>query len=185
MKTRYRIFVKGLITLLPISLTLYIVYWMANKADSLFSGLLSSVFGIHIPGLGLVMTIGLIMAFGLMVDAIIAKPILSWVESQFLRVPFIKAIYRPLKDIMNLFSTDQKKEIKRVVFLKFDNLPCKVLGLVTRELPPPDDQWVAVYVPLSYAIGGITVIAPKANLQEVDLPVEQAMKLALTAWVKT
>jgi uncharacterized membrane protein len=80
--------------------------------------------------------------------------------------------------------------LQKVVLVNFDQI--QVMGLVTREnfadlgaqlkLSP---EKIAVYLPMSYGMGGYTVLVNKTQVQPVDLPVEKAMSLALTAWIKT
>ena len=74
--------------------------------------------------------------------------------------------------------------------IKFENLGFEVIGLVTREefddLPggAVSDESVTVYIPMSYMLGGFTGIFPRSSVREVDIPVERAIKLAITGWIK-
>ncbi len=80
--------------------------------------------------------------------------------------------------------------MKKVVMVNFEKLGFQSLGLVTREefddLPKDtfDTDSIAVYIPMSYMLGGFTAIVPRASVKEVDIPVEKAIKLAITGWIK-
>ncbi len=187
-----RIFLKGLITILPLFLTIYLLIWMITVIESSLSRAFTALFPveIYIPGLGIVCTILIIVAVGLLVDTYLAQKAFAKMGGMLDRVPFIKVIYRPLRDVMNLFSTKLGGDSKRVVFVTLPGSAHRCIGLVTREsfddlpkgLNPAGS--VAVYIPLSYAMGGITIIADRSDLIPVDLKVDQAMKLAITGWVK-
>ena len=104
-----------------------------------------------------------------------------------MRVPLIKAIYNPLKDLMSLIpGKSGKVRPQRVVLVPLPALGVKTLGLVTREDLDelPDHNLIPVYIPLSYMLGGITVLIEKDKVEKVDIPVDQALKLSLTAWIK-
>ena len=79
---------------------------------------------------------------------------------------------------------------KKVVLVKHPQLGFECIGLVTREefddLPIGivSPNIVAVYIPLSYMLGGVTALIPKSEVKEVDIPVERAIKLAITGWIK-
>ncbi|HPI40468.1 MAG TPA: DUF502 domain-containing protein [Pseudobdellovibrionaceae bacterium] len=186
-----KIFFRGLFTFLPMALTIYIAYAGVSIVDNLLGAALRAVLPIYIPGLGFLLTILIIFLLGLLLNNLIAAGFLASIERRLTQVPFIKAIYSPLKDLMNLFSKGGGPEgLKSVVLV---NLPSggKALGVVTREdfedlhaINNQIEDSVAVYIPLSYALGGITLIMPRNQLTPVDIPIEKAMKVAITGWVK-
>lgn len=185
-----KIFFRGLVTLLPIAITFYVLYSVIEILDGLLGDLLKEILPTYIPGLGLITIIILIFSFGLMMNNMLTTKILSLVESKLQEVPLIRAVYSPLRDLMNLFSKKDAKQLKHVVLVKFAENGVQALGLVTREqfselkLAQFTQDKVAVYFPLSYALGGMTVLVAKSRIQEIDIPVEKAMSLALTAWIK-
>lgn len=187
-----QIFLKGLLTLLPIAVSIYIIYAGFSILENLLGSLLRSLLPEHvyIPGFGFVLTLILIFLFGFMLNNLISVSFWSQIEKRLTEVPLIKAVYSPLRDLMNLF-TKGHKDLQRVVLAEVSP-GVKVMGLVTREkfsdiprTPSELDSRVAVYVPLSYALGGITVIVEKSKLTQIDIPVEKALSLAVTGWVTT
>lgn len=191
------IFLRGLITLLPIVITFYFFYTcvliLENMLGQFFRVVLQES---YIPGLGFLTTLILIFVFGLILTHFISKSIWEQVEHQLTKVPMIKALYSPLKDLMGLFSGDGKKDLKSVVLVElFDGT--HVVGLVTRDhfddvpgtqelqLKDTFDQKVAVYIPLSYALGGFTLLLDKSKIKKINIPVEKALSLAITGWVKS
>lgn len=191
MKTFYGWFIKGLITVLPITLTLYLLFWMTARIDSIFGTPVANFMGDHyVPGMGLLISFVLILLVGASVNNYISKHFFEWLEKRIQTVPFVKTIYNPLRDVMNLFGSQTSQKMKRVVLVEIvPGSNIKSIGLVTRDrfsdLPETHfKDLVAVFVPYSYALGGFTFLVPKSQIQEVDISVEKAMQLAITAWVQ-
>ncbi len=185
-----KIFFRGLITLLPIAVTIYILYSAIVILDGMLGVILRQLLPTYIPGLGLVAIVGLIFLFGLMLNNIVIGRFLAFAELKLLGVPFIRAIYSPLKDLMNLFSRKDEKNPQQVVFVQLSPSGHLQLGLITREhfeelkLGHAVEDKVAVYFPFSYALGGYTLLVPKSQVIHVNIPIEKAMSLAITGWVK-
>lgn len=193
MKTLNKIFFRGFITLLPIAITIYIVYSAVIILENLLGQFLRPVLSdrYYIPGIGFIVTLSLIFGFGLMLNSFLLSRVVSSFEKKLTAVPFIKAIYSPLRDLMNLFNkSESPQEMGSVVFVQMGDTGARAMGLVTREtfedlpLKGAADGKVAVYFPLSYGLGGFTFLVPKEKIQEIDLPIEKAMSLAITGWVK-
>lgn len=187
-----RLFWKGLFVVMPITITIYVLLVVLDKAESIFGSFLKEIIGpsLYIPGLGIVLTIILMVFVGVLVSNFITGRIIGFFINQFERFPIIKIIYNPLRDLMSLFSGGGPDSMKKVVMVDFEKLGLKSLGLVTREefsdLPEGmvDESEIAVYIPMAYMIGGFTVMVPRSSVKAVDIPVERAIKLAITGWIK-
>jgi uncharacterized membrane protein len=191
------IFLRGLVTLLPIVITFYLIYVgvmiLENMLGQFFRDVLKDS---YIPGLGLLTTLILIFIFGLILTHFLSKSIWEQIENRLTQVPLIKALYSPLKDLMGLFSSDGQKDLKSVVMVELQE-GSHVIGLVTRDhfedvpgtqepgLKSKFDEKVAVYIPLSYALGGFTILIDKSKIKKINIPVEKALSLAITGWVKS
>jgi len=190
MKKFNQIFFKGLIVVLPITLTFYLLVWVSVRVESIFGSLLKLVLGkeLYIPGQGILVTILFIFLVGLMVSHYITGRFFTWISQTLEKVPLIKAIYNPLKDLMALLPgrSQSSHNPQRVVLVPLPELGVNALGLVTREDLSEINKpgFLSVYIPLSYMLGGITVIIEKDKVQKVDLSVEEALKLSVTAWIK-
>lgn len=187
------IFFRGLITFLPIAITIYILYAGVLIVENFLGSALRAAFpGIYVPGLGFLLTIGLIFVLGLMLNNLVIGGVLHQVEKRLLAIPLINAVYSPLRDVMNLFSKKGQSELKSVVLVQLSDTGLQSLGLVTREqfrdlstMKDLTEGKVAVYIPWSYGVGGITFLVPRDRITPVDLPVDRALSLAITAWVKS
>lgn len=190
MKYINQIFFKGLIVVLPITLTFYLLIWASYKIESLFGSFVEMLVGqwLYIPGLGIVMTMIFIFLVGLLVNNYITGRFFSWLTDSLEKVPLIKLIYNPLKDLMALIPgrSSDKERPQSVVLVPLENLGVQVLGLVTREELEelPGSNLISVYVPLSYMLGGMTLLVDRDKVKKVNIPVDQALKLSVTAWIK-
>lgn len=186
-----KIFVSGLVSFLPMAVTIYIVYAGITIVENLLGTFLIQLLppNTYIPGFGFLATLVLIFILGILVNNFVTASILHRIQEKLTEVPLIKVVYSPLRDLMNLFSKKGSNSLQKVVMVKFDHGK-EAIGLVTREnfsdvaalgLGP---EKVAVYMPLSYGMGGYTLVVDRSQLRPVDLPVEKAMSLALTGWIK-
>jgi uncharacterized membrane protein len=192
MKQLQKIFLQGLVTFLPIALTIYIIYAGVLVVDSFLGDSLREILPFYVPGLGFLLTIALIFLLGLMLNNLIATGLFHKLEVRIMKVPFIKAIYSPLRDVMNLFSKGAGPTgLQKVVLVDLGETGIRSLGVVMREsfkdLPAIEnnaEDRVAVYVPMSYGLGGFTLMVPRSKITPLDMPIEKAMSLAITGWVK-
>lgn len=190
MKHLQKIFLQGLVTFLPMAVTIYVVYAGVQIVDNIFGNALRKILPMYIPGLGFLLTIIFIFFLGILLNNLITAGLLQSLEKRLTKVPFIKAIYSPLRDLMNLFNKSGSKEMRTAVLVDIGN-GAKVLGLVTREsfkdlpqLVHQTDNKITVYIPLSYSLGGFTLLVSRSQVTEIDMPTEKAMSLAITGWVK-
>ena len=191
MRKIWNTMLKGLVAILPIGLTLYLVYWLAVTAERLFSGMLKLLLpeAAYWPGLGLLAGLALLYVAGLAVNAYLVRRALRIGDDLFARIPVVKTIYVAIRDFMRFFpSSGQGSDLKRVVLVPFG--PGKAIGFVTAEsaaglgLGTGGSDLVAVYLPMSYMIGGYTVFLPRDVLEPTSLSVEAGMRIALMGGVQ-
>ncbi len=181
---------KGLLAILPIGLTVYCVYWLGVTAEAVLARPIKAVIADanYWPGMGLVTGFVLMFLVGLAVNAYLVRKVLRWGEALILRIPVIRTIYAAIRDITGLIKTGGRKgDLQRVVTVPFG--PGRVIGFVTQDHgealgPGYESNLVAVYLPMSYQIGGYTVYLPRGEIRETNLTVEQAMRVVLTGGVQ-
>ncbi len=183
----------GLVTILPVLLTAYLLYWFADTAETLLGGLLRLILPVNTyhPGMGLVA--GLVVAFviGLLMHAYIVQRLFAMGEQLIYHTPIIKSIYRALRDFLDYFSPQRQQEFEQVVSVSLGDNGMKLIGFVTQhdyeKLPAGfrEEESVLVYLPLSYMIGGYAVLMPRSALEPLDMSMEEAMRFVLTAGVTT
>ncbi len=191
MKHLGRILLKGLVTILPIGLTLYLVYWLGSSTERLLDAPLQYFLppGYYRPGIGLAAGFLLLFVVGLLVNAYVVRRMLAFGESLILRIPVVKTVYSAIRDMTKLVNADgDRRELERVVMVRFG--PGRMIGFVTQEhaaLPgfATGRELVAVYLPMSYQIGGHTLYLPRERIEATDLTVEAAMRIVLTGGLQS
>lgn len=183
-------FLTGLIAVLPLVATVYLLIWLISALESLLGPVLQLVLpeGVYFPGMGI--GLGLILTFlaGLALQAWLTRRLWSLGERLLDRMPMVRPIYRAAKQVISYVGGTEQPHGQAVVTVKFGELPIRLLGLMTRDkldLSPQhaEEDLIAVFLPWSYQIGGITVFVPRASVEPVDLSPQEALRLALTAGV--
>ncbi|HPV45828.1 MAG TPA: DUF502 domain-containing protein [Methylotenera sp.] len=181
----------GLITLLPVVVTLYLLYWFVVTTESLLGDVIRTLVpeDFYRPGMGVVA--GLMVAFfvGLLMHSLIAQRLFSGGERIIYRLPLIKSVYLSVRDLLDYFSSEKKKEFEQVVAVKFGETGMQAVGLVTQtdmnHMPADFRQKdsLLVYFPMSYGIGGFVVLVPRSATRRLNMSMEDAMRFTLTAGV--
>lgn len=181
----------GLITLLPVILTLYLLYWFVLTTETMLGSVIRDMISeeFYKPGMGVVA--GLIVTFfvGLIMQTIIARQVLYSVEQLVEKVPLIKSVYLSIRDLLNYFSSEKKKDFEQVVAITIGETGMQLIGLVTQadmsKLPVGFNQKdnLLVYIPMSYGIGGFAVLVPRKATKALNMSMEDAMRFTLTAGV--
>jgi uncharacterized membrane protein len=144
----------------------------------------------YYTGTGFVVGLVLIFILGLLINAWLFREILGASESLLIRVPVARTVLSSVRELTGFFSGGDKRKLGQVVLVDWGATPgAKVVGFLTREttkdLPAAfGADNVVVYIPFSYALGGVTTIVPRSAVTLVDMPMEEAMRFALTAGIK-
>jgi uncharacterized membrane protein len=186
-----KLLLKGLAVVIPATLTLAILWWLAHGAERFLGGMLLQVLpeGWYVPGMGVVTAVAITMLIGLLTHVILFQRLFAIGDAILNRLPLVKTLYSAIKDFMAYLSPDSQVAQSKVVLVRLPNQEFELLGFVTREdfstLPMTltVEEPIAVYLPFSYQIGGYTLFLPRSCLKPVDMSFETAMKLVLTGAV--
>ncbi|MBT6650256.1 MAG: DUF502 domain-containing protein [Flavobacteriales bacterium] len=178
MKKIINYFLQGLLYIVPITVTLYVVVWTFQKID----GILPFQF----PGLGLIVIISLITIIGFLGSAVITSPINAFFQNLLKRAPLLKTIYSSVKDLMNTFVGNKKGFSEPVLVKVYENSTIERIGFITNEdvesLNIAKGK-VLVYMPHSYAISGQLFVVEKKNVSPIDKSSAEIMKLIVSGGV--
>jgi uncharacterized membrane protein len=186
-----RIFATGLLTLLPIIVTLYFTVWFLTVLERFFGKQVMLL----IPdewyrtGMGLIVAIAVVFLVGLLMHAILFRRLFGWAEKLLLEIPLVRSVYAAMRDLIGLFAENKEPALQVVSLALPGNM--RLLGFVTRadfsDAPPgiARADEVAVYLPMSYQVGGYTVLVPRSACTPVEMSREDAMKFILTAGLKS
>ncbi|AXQ31745.1 DUF502 domain-containing protein [Solimonas sp. K1W22B-7] len=183
-------FFTGLLAILPILVTVALVMWLVGAAESVLGGLLGFLLprGLYLPGMGLLVAILLIYLVGLGMQGLFVQQAFGWLESGLNRIPLVKTVYGAVRDLTGFMSNKRERKFGQVVMVQLPNLPLRLVGFVTVDdlgeagISGCDTGGcVAVYLPMSYQIGGYTVMLPRQHLTPMDMSFEEAMRFVITA----
>lgn len=170
-------FLQGLLYLVPVAVTIYVIIYLVLKIDGLIN--------LEIPGLGLVVILVFVTVVGYLGSHFFIN-YLRPLDRAMERTPLIKLIYSSMKDMMSAF-VGKKKQFNAPVLVKMgEMIEFERLGFVTKtdlsDLGIGEDK-VAVYFPFSYAISGQVLIVPKKNVSVVHASASDVMKLIISGGV--
>jgi uncharacterized membrane protein len=183
MKSLINYFLRGLLFVLPIFATVYIIIVLVNWANETLNALLFSWLPFQIPGLGIVSAFLMIVLLGLAVSWTISRPIFSYFEKLISRTPFVKIIYTALKDFTEAF-VGNKKKFNRPVVVSFMEGVDRIGFITDSDLTYLHIRnRVAVYCPHSYNFSGNLYLVDPLKVKPLHINPADAMKYAVSAGV--
>jgi uncharacterized membrane protein len=190
-KLLVRVFLAGLVAILPVAVTMVLLWWLGSTAEWALGGLLQAILPerLYFPGLGILVGMALILALGILLRAYAVRWLFDWMERLMEHIPVVKTIHGTVRDVTRLISGDIRERFGQAVLVTLPGTDFRLVGFITREdfegLPDNlgGEGTVAVYMPMSYQIGGYTLMLPRERVEPLDLSLEDAMRYALTAGV--
>lgn len=170
-------FLQGLLFTAPVAATLYVIYIIFYKIDSLFE--------LSVPGLGLLIIILGITLLGFISNTFLLSPILYLLDRLMQSLPLVKIIYTSVKDLFEAFVGDKKKFDQPVLVYINKESQLQKMGFITRQ---DMEQFgiadkIAVYLPHSYNFSGDLYIVPKSHVTLLHVPPGEAMKFIVSGGV--
>ena len=185
---------RGVMIIVPAAITVYVLLYFWQIGETLLrpvieKGLTDKYKGYYVTGMGVLASVILIFVVGMLWNVWLFRRLFRLLEKLFDHIPLVKTLYGAVRDLLGLFQKSEGPGMSQVVMVKLGDTGLRLLGFVTREdftaMPKgfADPGSISVYLPLSYALGGFTVMVPRASLESVAMPVEDAMRFAITAGV--
>lgn len=168
MKKLANYFLNGLLFMVPIVVTLYVVYIVFIKIDGLLQIPIPGV-GI-IPGVGFLATIIVITITGFLVSNFLTKKLLLIFDRLLSRLPLVKLLYGSIKDLLNAFAGEKKSFNHPVLVRLGPDSSAHVLGFVTCPTLKKFglEDYISVYIPQSYNFAGQLLVFPQDQVIPLD-----------------
>lgn len=186
MKKLKKYFFQGLLFLVPVGLTIYIVYQIYVFINGLLISYIRPIIHVNIPFLDLLIVLVVIALVGLLGDTFIFRPVKNLVNKAFMKIPVINLLFTSLKDILSAFVGKERK-FSSPALVKINHLTnLEKLGFITQEDLSKigvRDKKVAVYFPHSYNFSGELFIVPAEQVTPLDLPSSEVMKFIVSGGV--
>ena len=189
-----KIFLTGLVVIIPIGLTLYILTFIISVMDGLLTIIPrqyhpDTLIGFHIPGFGIIVTIMLIFFCGLMTKSIVGNRIVRYSEGLLDRIPIVRSIHMAIKKIVDSMVLYRSRSFKKVVLVEFPRKGAYTVAFVTGE--PANEihsktgqRCVSVYVPTTpNPTSGYFIIFPEHEVIQLDMSVEEAFTLIISCGI--
>lgn len=181
-----RSFITGFFVAVPLIVSVAALAWLFGVIDGIAAPLSMRLFGRVVPGLGVLVTLGSIVAVGAVANNVFGKRALQQVEGWLLRVPVFKTIYAPVKQLVAAFSPDNDAGFKKVVLVD-DERRGMMLGFLTREFTLDRgrgaEALVAVYVPTNHLYLGDVLVYRRDRVSYPAISVEDGIRIFLTGGV--
>ncbi len=178
MRPVLKYFLQGLVSVVPITVTLYLIYKTFVIIDNLIP--------VNIPGLGLLIILSGITIIGMAVNHLVSDSLLKTFERYIRKAPLVSLIYTAVKDLTQAF-VGKKKSFSRPVMVRLsEHSEIRRLGFITNdnfENLSKECDYLSVYLPHSYNISGNLYLVPRSYIQPIETNASEFMKYTVSAGV--
>ncbi|MFQ6078489.1 MAG: DUF502 domain-containing protein [Thermodesulfobacteriota bacterium] len=189
-----RYFLTGLLVLIPISLCIYIVKIVITAADR-FLRFLPPAYNpgtylpVHIPGLGIILTVAVIFLVGLVTANFVGKKVVHGIEYLFARIPLVRTIYTGAKEIVQTIVLDRPSQFRQVVLIEYPRRGIYSIAFVTSspsgELAAKvNGDFLNVFIPTTpNPTSGFFILVSREETIPLNITIEDAFKLIMSAGI--
>lgn len=192
-----RIFITGLLASIPLVVTLALLSWVFTKLDRisplLTKGLIALDLplppGYRIPGLGIVVTIVLVLLIGIFTTTFFGRRIVDWAERLLDKIPFVRTIYGGVKQVVDAIASQRATTFRQVVMVEYPRKGIYSLGFVTcasvGEVQNADESHlINIFIPTTpNPTSGMLIIVPQEDLVYLSMTVEEGIKLIMSGGI--
>lgn len=187
-----RIFLRGLGIVVPVSLTLYLIYAVIMASERSVGGVIEALLpaGWYWPGVGTLVMIALIFLIGVLTRVPLVNLMFRVTNWLLERIPVVRTIYSTSKDFIGFLSSSPEDDGSKKAVLVTINEGTDLIGFVTNTTPEETlgenlKDKVIVYFPMSYQIGGYSALIERERITDLDVSMEDAMSFILTAGIRS
>jgi uncharacterized membrane protein len=190
-------FLQGIALLAPLIITLALLVWLGQSVEVFVGGLLRHLLPEtwYVPGMGLIVGLLVTLAAGLLANLFLVRWLVDVAERVLDRIPLVKSLFQGLKDVARFFARTGDQDLGRpvLVTVPMGDGSVQMVGFVMQEradLPvadadeKPQDR-VAVYLPMSYQVGGYTLYLERSRVRPLAVGAEQALRSVITGGALT
>jgi len=178
----------GVLVLVPLMVTLYIMFAVFQITDGLLGVAVSRAIGYRIPGVGLFLTATICVIVGIIAQNYLGRRLITGIENSMERIPVVRSLYNGIKQVADVVIQKNHGEFKRVVMLEYPKENCWVIGFVTADFTVPLQEkaldeldMVTVFVPTTpNPTSGFLLILEKSKIIDTHMDIEDAMKIVIS-----
>jgi uncharacterized membrane protein len=185
-------FFRGFVVIIPLGLTYWFFSSLLNAVDGILSPILEEWIGHRVPGLGFLSMLVIILIVGLLSRNLVGRVLFTGFENLLKQIPFVRAVYGAIKDLVGAFTIGGKgKTFREVVMVEYPRPGLFTLAFVTNEMSfaassGRTTEFVNVYIPNPpNPTSGVLILVPKEQVVRLNLTIEQGLKLVLSGGIVT
>lgn len=198
-RTRLRnLLFAGLLILAPVYLTIYVLVLLFRFMDGIFAPLIDRTLAtflgersLHIPGLGIVLTLVVVLFLGWLSKQVVGRRILDIIENLIRRIPIAKSVYGATKGVLEAVSRDQADAFKRVVLIEYPRKGIYGIAFVTNSPvrwdgsdPRLSEDLVPVFVPTTpNPTSGFLLLVPQREILDCPLTIEEGIRMVVSGGI--
>ncbi len=183
----------GAVAMMPLLVVVALINWLLSISDKAVALLPAAyrpevLFGVDIPGTGILLALLFIIVIGALVTHFIGRYFMRLIDLVMERIPLVNTVYKATRQLLEAIFSDNSNAFKEVVMVPFPHKGSMVLGFVTGESPVSDGPdirpCVSVFVPSTpLPTTGWLLFVEAGELVHLDISVEEGMKLVLSGGV--
>ncbi len=184
--TLRNVFLTGLVVFIPLVATAYVLWFGFSILDNFMRPVVEEVAGRYVPGVGMLMTLLLILSAGALARMALGRRLVMMVEQAIMRVPLAKTVYSTVKQASEAVIDSSRKGFKGVVLVEYPRRGCYVLGFTTgagvqeaREVT--GKPLINIFIPTApNPTSGMMVMVPEEEIIPLRMSVEDGLKLVIS-----
>ncbi len=179
-------FLTGVFVILPLVLSVSLLWWFFDKVDRLFSPVIDGIFRAalpgtaHIPGTGFLAGLVIILLVGLLARNVVGKRLIDTFDLLIHRIPGVRTVYSTIKQLTNAFSPESTASFKEVLLVEYPKEGSYALGFRTMTVEEGGRRLVVAYIPTNNLYLGEVLFIPMEKVIRLEMTVEQAVRLLVS-----
>ena len=183
-------FGRGVVVIVPIVITFWVLHLLFDSIDGIASPIFDRILGQHIPGIGFMTMIVLILIVGTLSRNLLARTLFRFFEKLLSSIPLARTIYTAMKDIITAFQPGKKgRSFREVVLIEYPSPGISTIGFVTNEISMDvenSEEMISVYLPNPpNPTSGFLILIPRKSAKTLDMTIEEGLKFVLSGGIVT
>jgi uncharacterized membrane protein len=184
-----RQFLSGVLVVVPLILTYVVLRFLFENIDGIMSPVIERVFGYHVPGLGIITTILIIILTGFFTCNLVGAKIYKMGDKVLTRTPLIRIFYLAAKQLIEAITMPNVNSFKEVVMIEYPRKGTYALGFATARIKMDETgstRLIGVFVPSTPTpVSGIVVFVPENDVIHSNLTIEEGIKMIVSGGIVT
>lgn len=181
-------FISGVLVVVPLILTYIVLRFLFESIDGILQPLLENIFGYSIYGLGVLVTILLILLAGILTRNFIGARLYGVGDRVLVRMPIIRPVYSAAKQLLEALTVPSMKSFKQVVMIEYPRRGAYALGFVSNEvqcnIAGAAKKCITVFIPSTPTpISGMVVMVPQEEVLPLGMTIEEGVKFLVSGGV--